>query len=93
MFTQREKKLLRDGYFTIIRNEEDFIEIRSNNTNHLWIVRKHLAGPDTYIMLYHKHSEKDSYYHKHRKNSTVAKAIENIKNHDTYVIQNREGKI
>ena len=55
MFTQREKRLLGDGYFTIIRNEEDFIEIRSNNTKHLWIVRKHLAGPDTYIMLYHKH--------------------------------------
>ena len=40
MFTQSEKRLLGDRYFTIIREEENFIEVRSENTKHYWMIFK-----------------------------------------------------
>ena len=80
MFTKKEKQMLGGGYFTIIREEEKFIEVRSNNTKHQWIIFKKSIDSDKPVTLYHKHWE----------TWTVALAVESIKNHDTYVIENRE---
>lgn len=40
------------------------------------------------VTLYHKHTADTKYYHKHWETWTVAMAVESIKNHDTYVIEN-----
>ena len=40
MFTNSEKKLLGGGYFIIIREEEKFIEVKSRNTGHCWMIFK-----------------------------------------------------
>lgn len=90
MFTEREKQLLEGGYFTIIRDEEKYIEIRSNNTRHQWIIFKRSIDSNKPVTLYHKHTADTKYYHKHWETWTVAMAVESIKNHDTYVIENGE---
>jgi len=37
-------------------------------------------------MIYHKHSRKTEYYHKHWKTWSVASAVESIKQHERYVL-------
>lgn len=44
LFTNKEMRLLGDDYFTVIREEENYIELRSNNTFHQWIIFK--KSPD-----------------------------------------------
>ena len=90
MFTKREKQLFGGGYFTIIRIEENYIEVVSNNTRHQWIIFKRSIDSNKHVTLFHKHTADTKYYHKHWENWTVAMAVESIKNHDTYVIENGE---
>lgn len=40
MFTRKEKNILYDPYFEVIRETEQFIEVRSANTGHCWSVFK-----------------------------------------------------
>lgn len=86
MFTKKEKRLIGEGYFTIIRETEWYIEILSKNTKHCWIICKNLNGRDLPVIIYHKHSQKTKYYHKHWKTWSIPKAVESIKQHDTYVL-------
>lgn len=83
MFTSKDIRLLTDPYFHLIRKTEDFMEVKSKNTKHCWLVKKNPG----YVMLYHKHKQKDPYYHKHRKVHTVSLAVSEIKFHDDYEIQ------
>lgn len=85
MFTLKEKKLLREPYFTLIRETDNFIEVISENTKHCWIVFKNTNSKHP-ITLYHKHSEKHEYYHRHYDTYTVALAVVSIKSHDKYVL-------
>ena len=88
MFSKKEMKLFRGGYFTIIRIEENYIEVVSNNTRHQWIIFKRSIDSNKLVTLYHKHTADTKYYHKHWETWTVAMAVESIKNHDTYMIEN-----
>ena len=38
MFTRKEKNMLFDPYFEVIRETEQFIEVRSVNTGHCWSI-------------------------------------------------------
>lgn len=87
MFTNKEMKLLGDGYFTIIRTEERFAEVLSNSTSHQWMIFKKLSATDKPVTLYHKHTADTKYYHKHWETWSVAMAVESIKGHDDYVIE------
>lgn len=86
MFTKKEKRLVGEGCFTIIRETEQYIEFRSNSTKHCWIICKNPDGTDKPVMIYHKHSRKAEYYHRHWKTWSVARAVESIKQHDRYVL-------
>lgn len=86
MFTKKEKRQIGERDFTIIRETERYIEFLSNNTKHCWIIYKSPDGTDRPIMIYHKHSRKTEYYHRHWKTWNVAKAVESIKQHDRYVL-------
>lgn len=86
MFTNKEKRLIGKDYFTVIRETERYIEFLSNNTKHCWIVQKNPGSMDMPVMVYHKHSWKTDYYHRHWKTWNVAKAVESIKQHDSYVL-------
>ncbi len=40
MFTRKELNYLRDPYFRIIREEDQYIEVQLCNTGHCWTVFK-----------------------------------------------------
>ncbi|GEM_PF-4749970 len=92
MFTRREVNMLHDPYFRVIREEEQFIEIQSICTGHCWNVFKHQLERDFKVTLYHKHKRTDEYFHEHRKCHSVLKAIEEIKSHDEYVLEQEKIK-
>lgn len=85
MFSIVEKRLIDKQYFEIIRETEDFIEVRSQNTKHCWIIQKQLSECGRKVYLYHKHSINDPYYHQHYKAYTVKQAVCNIIEHDEYI--------
>ncbi len=87
MFTREEEKLIHNGYFEIIRETDNYIEFKSKNTKHCWIIQKHLFDDSRKIYIYHKHSIKTPYYHQHWKTYTVNKAVQSIKSHDRYVLE------
>ena len=88
MFTRKEKQLLGVEYFTFIREDERFIEVESKCTGHCWMVFRKTYEAYKPIVLYHKHSMLDRWYHKHWRGWTVAAVIEKIKEHDKFVIDN-----
>lgn len=88
MFSKAEKRLIDKQYFEIIRETENFIEVKSKNTEHCWIIQKHLSECERKVFLYHKHSINDSYYHQHYKAYTVKQVVCSIKGHDEYVLKN-----
>lgn len=87
MFSDREKMLLGGGYFVTIREDERFIEVKSKNTGHCWMIFKKAYALERPVVLYHKHSSKDAWYHEHGKVWTVLEAVRSIKMHDAYVVK------
>lgn len=84
MFTKKEKKLINEGYFTIIRETERYIEFLSNGTKQCWIICKNSNNTDKPVTIYHKHSLNAEYYHRHWRAWSVARAVRSIKQHDGY---------
>lgn len=89
MFTRKEKNMLYDPYFEMIRETEQFIEVRSANTGHCWSVFKNIYNAPRKITLYHKHKQSDRYFHQHRVCRTVVDAVSEIKSHDEYVLEEK----
>jgi hypothetical protein len=79
--------LLSGGYFTIIREEERFVEVKSKNTGHCWMILKKTYDANKPVVLYHKHQINDEWYHEHWKIWTVESAVKSIKSHDAYVVE------
>ncbi len=54
MLTEREKKLVRDPYFQVLRliedYDEDYVEVKSKCTMHCWAIRR--KGNN--VVLFHK---------------------------------------
>lgn len=92
MFTRKERALFRDPYFRVIREEEQFVELQSENTKHCWNVFKNQFEQSRKVKIYHKHKESDKYYHDHKLCRTVAEAVEQIKSHDQYVQEQAAAK-
>lgn len=90
MFTQKELSFIYPHYFEKIRIQEDFIEIQFINTKHFWIIKKSLFKNILFVAIYHKHSAKIPYYHKHSKPNvsifSVEIAIKQIISHDNFVL-------
>ncbi len=93
MFTRKEVNMLHDPYFRVIREGEQFVEVQSVNTGHCWNIYKHQLEKEYKVTLYHKHKRTDEYYHEHRKCRSVIKAIEEIKSHDKYVLEQERLKM
>ena len=91
VWTQREKRELSNPYFKLLKVTEEYYELQSKNTGHLWIVKKQYFR-QPHIMLYHKHSKNIPYYHKQCKIYTVMQAINIIEKHDRYILQANKGK-
>lgn len=91
VWTQKEKKELSNPYFQILRVTEEYYELQSKNTGHLWIIKKQFFR-HPHIMLYHKHSSQIPYYHKQCRIYTVKQAVNFIEKHDRYILQTYESK-
>lgn len=85
-WTLEEKLRLENSYFKILRVTEEYYELQSKNTGHLWIIKKQYNN-DCLIMLYHKHSQQVSYYHKQCAMYTVKQAIKVIQRHDKWLMR------
>lgn len=79
MLTNKEKKLIYNPYFKVIREEEQFIEGLSICTGHCWNIFKNQFEAKPKVTLYHKHKQSDAYYHQHWICRNVNHAIEEIK--------------
>lgn len=91
MFSDYEKRLCNDFYFLVLREDERFIEIQSKNTRHCWIIQKQTNSTNHKpVILYHKHHLKDPYYHKQYATLTVKHAIQIVKEHDAYILAQRQ---
>lgn len=87
MFTLKEKTQIKNGYFIVVRITHDYYELQSSNTKHCWIIKKSCNRcKDRSIIIYHKHTLGNSYYHRHGNAYTVQHAIKIIKSHDNYVL-------
>ena len=73
-------------YFKVIRITDTYCEAMSLNTKHCWIIHKGSSGKRT-IILYHKHSQEQPYYHKHWETTSVDKDVDSIRGHDNYVLK------
>jgi hypothetical protein len=89
MFTQPEKRLINLSYFSLIRSNDNFIEVRSKNTGHYWIIKKSIYQFKYPISLYHKHRTNDVYYHLHKRFFSVKASLDEIYEHDDYVLGHR----
>lgn len=70
-----------------IDNENDIIYLTSNDTHHLWIIRK-IYTPALIVSLYHKRP-RDKYYHVQCHNiHSVKQAVNTILQHDKYIMLN-----
>lgn len=86
MWTHKEKIRLENSYFRILRATEEYYELQSKNTRHLWIIKKQ-SNNDHLIILYHKHSQQVPYYHKQCATYTVKQAIKVIQRHDKWLMR------
>ncbi len=85
MFTRKETIQFLDRYFHILRIEPKFIEVKSVNSGHHWMVFKKELDQEQPYVLYHKHGATDPWYHEHKRSWTVAALVGEIKRHDGYV--------
>ncbi len=82
--------LITVNYFNIIKDVDEFLEIQSINTGHYWIIKKlPYFSFKLHIQVYHKHSLKNPYYHKHSQHFNIEQAIHQIKEHDKYILINQ----
>lgn len=63
MFIRKEREMLYNSYFEVIRESEQFIEVRSINTGHCWSIFRNTYERPGMIKMYLKHKESDSNFH------------------------------
>lgn len=86
-FKKTELSLLKEGYFKLLRVEDNFVTVQSKNTDHCWMVFKKTYDMERPVVLYHKHSISDEWFHEHKRGWTVAEMVKEIKRHDKYVLE------
>ena len=89
MFTSKELSQIPIYYFKKLKECDSFIGLQSKNTEHCWIIKKIYNQEKFPILLYHKHSIINPYYHKHSRTFSVNQAIRQIISHDEYFINNK----
>lgn len=88
MFTKKQLSFLNNSNYQLIRITDDYVEFRSRNTWHCWIIKRE---PESFrlrypYIIYHKHKLSDC-YHRHWQSYSIEKCAESIKNHDDYVMR------
>ena len=92
-FTKKEMKLINDPYFELIKETDQFMEIKSVDTGHCWNVFKNTIEAGKHVVLYHKHSIEEIHYQKHKECRTVTEAVDIIKTFDAYLLERKNRTI
>lgn len=87
LLSKKEKSLLYDTYFEVIRETQQFIEVKSVNTGHCWSVFKNEYDRTHQITLYHKAQDSAANFQEFRLCRNVTEAVEMIKAHDEEVLE------
>lgn len=74
-------------YFTVIALSYEMLQIRSNNTNHFWLIKPCVDG----YIVFHKHQVKHS-YHMRSAATTLLECFLEIISHYEYQLQGRKHK-
>lgn len=92
MLKKRDYKLFDDSYFTIVRKEINFVELKSNATGHFWSVFSNQFDEVNRITVYHKKRAQETKYHEYSKCDSVVEAISHIKEFDKQFLERQEKK-
>lgn len=87
LWREKELKCIDPKIFYLIRITDRYCEFQSKSTKHYWILLKQPFNVENApICIYHKHL-KHLFYHRHWKAYNMKQAIESIKGHDKYVME------
>lgn len=87
MITNHEISLVEENSnYQVIRITKDYIEFRSRNTWHCWIISLDNVSQRYPYSIYHKHKLTHD-YHRHWQSYSFEKCLESIRDHDNYVLQ------
>ena len=88
MFTKKQLSFLNNSNYQLIRITDDYVEFRSRNTCHYWIIKKEPASFELRYpyTIYNKNKPTD-YYHRHWQSYSAEMCAKSIKDHDDYVIR------
>lgn len=87
MLSKKEKSLLHDAYFAVVREAQQFVEVKSVNIGHCWSIFKNEYDRTHRITLYHKAQESGSNFQQYRLCRNVLEAVEMIKTYDEEVLE------
>lgn len=88
MISKTELEFVDTKYFNIIQMGCFNIYVQSKNTKHFWGIQVEEYSTFRHFKIYHKHNSYDE-YHRHRDARSLSVAIEQIKSHDTYQLNER----
>lgn len=84
MFDEFDDFLLHCGYFDVIEQGEDSVEVISPETKHHWIMKKFDKEGYPGLVLYHSHDGDRYHVHFCYKDQEIAPAVSEIMSHDRY---------
>lgn len=92
MFNRQDIQGIDKSYFTVISVTAYYIELKSKNTKHIWIIySRMLFWGKRSLIVYHKHRESDPPHIQlkfHPRNICEAQIL--IKNHDEWQLNGRK---
>lgn len=89
MFTQEELDQIDASYFKIIKAGNHTVTLQSKNTKHCWHILHQEYPHFKSCKIYHTHKENTA-YHEHGSAPTLAQAINEIREHDTFQLNTRK---
>lgn len=89
MFKVEDLQILDQKYFNLILVNDQDVTIQSKNTGHYWYLHCTDYPREGNLVCFHKHEFRHP-YHQHSKESSLRRAVRNIKSHDKWQIKGRK---
>ena len=91
MFDARQLQQVDPAYFNVIILDPYDVTIQSKNTGHYWIIHNSEYPSQGSCVIYHKHRYSHP-YHQHGRARSLRSALKQIRQHDDYQLNVREGR-
>ncbi|SFH76347.1 hypothetical protein SAMN04487830_107114 [Pseudobutyrivibrio sp. OR37] len=73
------------SYFKLIRSNNNYVELQSNNTKHYWIINAY----SNRVEILHRHSERYEYHKERWRPTSIDNAVKLIISHDIFQMNHR----